>query len=130
MSHLFSCCTFFTLYLLCTLFMLHFFRVVQFSCCTFLCYTFFMLNSFRVALCSCCTVFMLHVFVCCTAFMLHLCSCCLMLYSVRVALFRHSGQKLYLKETPSQVFSCEICDIFKTTYFEEHLRTTASKTFL
>ena len=26
----------------------------------------------------------------------------------------------------SQVFSCEMCEIFKNTYFEEHLRTTAS----
>ena len=27
-----------------------------------------------------------------------------------------------------QVFSCEYCEIFKNTYFEEHLRTTASAT--
>ena len=114
MSHLFSCCTFFTLYLLCTLFMLHFFRVVQFSCCTFLCYTFFMLNSFRIALCSCCTVFMLHVFVCCTAFMLHLCSCCLMLYSVHVALFRHSGQKLYKKRPNHRCFPAKFVKFLRT----------------
>ena len=25
------------------------------------------------------------------------------------------------KEAPTQVFSCEICEIFKNTYFEEHL---------
>ena len=25
------------------------------------------------------------------------------------------------------MFSCQICKIFQTTYFEEHLRTTASK---
>ena len=30
------------------------------------------------------------------------------------------------KKTPTQVF-CEICEIFKNTYFEKHLRTTASK---
>ena len=24
------------------------------------------------------------------------------------------------------MFSCEICEIFKNTYFEEHLQTTAS----
>ena len=30
------------------------------------------------------------------------------------------------KETPTQVFSCEICETFTNTYFEEHLRTTAS----
>ena len=28
------------------------------------------------------------------------------------------------KETPTQVFSCEV---FKNTYFEEHLRMTASE---
>ena len=31
--------------------------------------------------------------------------------------------------TPAQVFSCEICKIFKNTYFDEHLRTTASGNF-
>ena len=33
----------------------------------------------------------------------------------------------FKKETPTQVFSCEICEIYKNTYFEEHLRTTASE---
>ena len=28
------------------------------------------------------------------------------------------GMQLYLKETPTQVFSCEICEIFKSTYFD------------
>ena len=37
------------------------------------------------------------------------------------------GLQLYYKETPTQVFSCEICEIFKNTYFEEYLRTTASE---
>ena len=32
-----------------------------------------------------------------------------------------------LQETPTQAFSCEYCVIFKNTYFEEHLRTAASK---
>ena len=27
---------------------------------------------------------------------------------------------------PKQVFSCEYCEIFKNTYFEKHLQTTAS----
>ena len=36
-----------------------------------------------------------------------------------------SGPQLYLKETPTQVFSCEYCEIFKNTYFGEHLRTPA-----
>ena len=30
-----------------------------------------------------------------------------------------------LIKTPTQVFSCEICGIFKNIYFEEHLRKTA-----
>ena len=30
------------------------------------------------------------------------------------------------KETPTQVFSCEYCEILKNTYFEEHIRTAAS----
>ena len=35
--------------------------------------------------------------------------------------------QLYQKKTSAQVFSCEICEIFKKTYFEEHLRTAASQ---
>ena len=31
-----------------------------------------------------------------------------------------------LKKTPTQVFSLLYCEIFKSTYFEEHLRTAAS----
>ena len=31
------------------------------------------------------------------------------------------------KRLQQQVFSYEICEIFKNNYFEEHLRTTASK---
>ena len=27
---------------------------------------------------------------------------------------------------PTQVFSCEYCEIFRNTYFEENLRTTVS----
>ena len=34
--------------------------------------------------------------------------------------------QLYSKDTPTQVFFCEICEIFKNTYFEEHLWKTAS----
>ena len=30
-----------------------------------------------------------------------------------------------LLETETQVFSYEICEFFKNTYFEKHLRTTA-----
>ena len=34
--------------------------------------------------------------------------------------------KAYIQETPTQVFSCEYCEIFKKTYLEEHLPTAAS----
>ena len=37
-------------------------------------------------------------------------------------------ESLFNKEVPTQVFSCENCKIFKNTYFEEHLRRTASGT--
>ena len=33
------------------------------------------------------------------------------------------------RQTPTQVFSCEYCEIFKNTYSEEHLRTVASVQF-
>ena len=36
------------------------------------------------------------------------------------------GLQLYQKETPTPVFFYEYCEIFKNTYFEVHLRTTAS----
>ena len=32
-----------------------------------------------------------------------------------------------LTRDPTVVFSCEICEVFKNTYFEKHLRTTASE---
>ena len=31
-----------------------------------------------------------------------------------------------LKKTPTQVYSCEYCEVFKKTYFEKQLRTTHS----
>ena len=31
------------------------------------------------------------------------------------------------KETLAEVFSCEFCEIFKITFFTEHLRVTASR---
>ena len=40
-------------------------------------------------------------------------------------LFRPLGLQLYLKETPTQLFSCEFCENFKNTFFEEHLQTAA-----
>ena len=36
--------------------------------------------------------------------------------------------QLYYRKTPTQVHSCEYCEIFKDTYFEEHLLTAASVT--
>ena len=33
---------------------------------------------------------------------------------------------LITSETTAQVFSCEFCEIFKNTYFEEHLQRPAS----
>ena len=36
------------------------------------------------------------------------------------------GSKLYLKETPTQVFSREFCELFKKIYFAEDLRTADS----
>ena len=39
-----------------------------------------------------------------------------------------SGLQLYQKkETPTQVFSVEFSEIFKNTFYSEHLRTTASE---
>ena len=39
------------------------------------------------------------------------------------------GLQLYSKEIPTQMLSYEICDIFKNTYFEEHLRMPAYVTY-
>ena len=35
------------------------------------------------------------------------------------------GLQLYQKETPTQVFSCEYCELFKNNYFEKHLQMAA-----
>ena len=35
--------------------------------------------------------------------------------------------QLYLKKTLAQVFFSKFCEIFKSTFFREHLRTTASE---
>ena len=34
--------------------------------------------------------------------------------------------KIYQKENPPQVFSSKYCEIFKNSYFKEHVRTAAS----
>ena len=31
-------------------------------------------------------------------------------------------------ETPTQVFSCEYCELYKNSFFEEHLRLTTEET--
>ena len=35
-------------------------------------------------------------------------------------------ESVFSKVVPTQMFSCEYCEIFKSTYFEEHLQTAAS----
>ena len=52
------------------------------------------------------------------------------LYNIllNIKIFNTIGLQLYSKENPTQVFSCEHCEIFKNTYFEEHLQTNASAT--
>ena len=40
-----------------------------------------------------------------------------------------AGSATLLKKTPTQVFSCRICETFKNIYFVEHLQTTASGSF-
>ena len=40
--------------------------------------------------------------------------------------FRPRGLQFYYKEDSTQLFSCEYCENFKNTYFEEHLPMAAS----
>ena len=40
-----------------------------------------------------------------------------------------TGLLIFYEETPTQVFPCKICEMFKNPYFEEHLRTTSSVPF-
>ena len=53
----------------------------------------------------------------------HLCQA---LFLNKVAGLRLDASNFIKKETLAQVFSCEFCEIFKNTYFTEHLRMTAS----
>ena len=46
---------------------------------------------------------------------------------LKILVFRPAT--LFKKKTPIQVFSCEYWEIFKNTYFEEHLRTAASEVY-
>ena len=38
-----------------------------------------------------------------------------------IGFLRPSGLHVYQKESPTQVFFCEICEIFKNTFFTGHL---------
>ena len=33
----------------------------------------------------------------------------------------------FIKKTPAQVFSSEFCEVFKSSFFKQHLRATACK---
>ena len=50
----------------------------------------------------------------------HLC------WSLLLRHLRASRPATFLKRDSDTVFSCEYCKIFKNTYFDENLRTTAS----
>ena len=41
-------------------------------------------------------------------------------------LYKHQACNFINKETLAQMFSCEFCEIFKSTFFIEHLQTIAS----
>ena len=55
-------------------------------------------------------------------------SCCKTFCNIhrKTPMLRTSGLKIYEKNIPTQVLSCEYCEIFKNIYFEKHLRTAAS----
>ena len=40
------------------------------------------------------------------------------------------SRTVFRKETPTQVFSCEFCELFKNSYFVEDLQTTGSETLV
>ena len=40
--------------------------------------------------------------------------------------FQPSNLQIYLKRDSDQRVSCDFCEVFKNTFFAEHLRTTAS----
>ena len=55
----------------------------------------------------------------------HLC-CSLFLIKLVAGSCRRECLQRCWEETPTQMFSFGICETFKSSYFEEHLRTTAS----
>ena len=48
---------------------------------------------------------------------------CWSLFLIKFQVFK---PLILLKRDSNTLFSCEICEIFRNSYFEEHLRTTAS----
>ena len=50
-------------------------------------------------------------------------------WSLLLIKLRDWGLQRYYKETPTQLLCCEICKIFKNTYFEDRLLTAALETF-
>ena len=54
---------------------------------------------------------------------------CWSLFLIWLQVFRSAVLLKIDSKTPTQVFSSEICEIFKNTYSEEYLQTTASLVF-
>ena len=48
-------------------------------------------------------------------------------WSLASIIWRHTSGQLHYKVTPTQVFSCEYCEIFINIYFKGHLWMTASE---
>ena len=51
---------------------------------------------------------------------------CMSLFFNKVAGLRPSGLQIYYNETPTQVFSCEYCQIFKNSFFNRTPLVAAS----
>ena len=51
------------------------------------------------------------------------------LIKLQVFQFLQFSRQVFQKETATQVLSCEVSKTFKSVYFEEHLKTTASGGF-
>ena len=47
-------------------------------------------------------------------------------FLIKLQACRLAGCNFIKKETPIQAFSCEFCEIFRNTFFTEHLQATAS----
>ena len=53
-------------------------------------------------------------------------TCVRVSFLIKLKAWRPECLQLYQKETPTQLFSCKICEIFKNNYFKEYLSMTAS----